>query len=65
MLNKTSLIDASSTKPTWVSMWLSLFNDFLKAVSAERFFISFSTCSQIFGPKWVCDSVPYTTVQTG
>ena len=38
---------------------------FLKAVIVERFFISLGTSSQIFGPKWESDSVPWTTVRTG
>ena len=27
-LNETNLIDVGSTKPTWRSMWLPLFNGF-------------------------------------
>ena len=37
---------------------------FFEGVSDERFFISLGTSSQIFGPKWVNDSVPCKTVQT-
>ena len=37
----------------------------LKDVSYERFFISLSTSSQIFGPNWERDSVPCKTVRTG
>ena len=38
MLNKTSLIDAGSTTPTWVSMWLSLFNGFFEGCECWKVF---------------------------
>ena len=64
ILNETDLIDVSSTKPTWGSMWLPLINGFIKAVSVVKFFISLGTSSQIFGPKWESYSVPCKTVRT-
>ena len=64
-LNETNLIDVGSTKPTWTSMWLPLFNGFFEDCEWWKVFHITWTSSQIFSPKWEKDSVPCKTVRTG
>ena len=42
-----------------LSLGLQFFILFLKTAKEADSFISFGTCDQIFGPRYVTDSIPY------
>ena len=51
ILNETNLIDVGSTKPTWTSMWLPLFNGFFEGCEWWNVFHTTWPSFKIFGPK--------------
>ena len=65
-VKQNNLFDKGSTKSTWTKLVASLFNGTPEGcMSAERFFISFGTSSQIFRIKYDSDSMPRRTLWTG